>query len=95
MSDETEMKAPTLVTTMCVRATPQDAVPASMHRTGAIGRFWHHRTSAMQDLAIELRRIPQPVEKVDVGPVGGPKELQNKAKTLRIHRFQPLVQRLK
>ena len=37
----------------------------------------------------------QPVEKVDVGLVGGPKEARNKAKTLRKRRFQPLVQRLK
>jgi hypothetical protein len=32
----------------------------------------------------------QRVEKVVVGPVGGPKELENKAKTLRERRFQPL-----
>ena len=37
----------------------------------------------------------QPVEKVVVGPVGGPKEARNKGKTLRKRRFQPLVQRLK
>src|SRR3712207_5153509 len=43
-------------------------------------------------------RIPktnQPVEKVVVGPVGGPKEARNKAKTLRKRRFQPLLQTLK
>jgi hypothetical protein len=41
--------------------------------------------------------ISQPVEKDDVGPVDGPKEVRNKnkAKTLRKRRFQPLVQRLK
>jgi hypothetical protein len=32
----------------------------------------------------------QAVEKVVVGPVGGPKEAPNKAKTLRKRRFQPL-----
>jgi hypothetical protein len=37
----------------------------------------------------------QPVEKVAVGPVGGPKEARNKAKILRKRRFQPLVQTLK
>jgi hypothetical protein len=60
VSDETEMKAPTLVTTMCVRATPQDAVPASMRRTGAIGRFWHHMTATIPDRANGFRRIPLP-----------------------------------
>jgi hypothetical protein len=35
------------------------------------------------------------VEKVVVGPVGGPKDAQNKVKTLRKRRFQPLNQGLK
>jgi hypothetical protein len=58
VSDETGMKAPTLFTTMYMHAAPQDAGPASMRRTGAIGRFWHPRTRAMQDRACGLRRIP-------------------------------------
>ncbi len=44
------------------------------------------------------RRVPkmiQPVEKVDVGPLGSQKGARNKAKTLRKRRFQPLLQRLK
>ena len=53
------------------------------------------RRCPMHDLVFRLRRILQPVEKVDVGPVGGPREAQNKAKTLQKRRFQPLVQRLK
>jgi hypothetical protein len=32
----------------------------------------------------------QPVEKVVVGPVGGSREPENKAKTLRKQRIQPL-----
>src|SRR5918994_7801156 len=43
----------------------------------------------------DVRRRTQPVEKVDVGPTGGPKEPRNKVKTLRIHRFQPSNQGLK
>jgi hypothetical protein len=42
-----------------------------------------------------VRGKQQPVEKVDVGPAGSPKEPRNKAKTLRIHRFQPSNQGLK
>jgi hypothetical protein len=38
----------------------------------------------------ELRRIPQPVEKVGVGPVGGTREPENKAKTLQKQRIQSL-----
>ena len=54
------------------------------------------RTAALLNgLQGELPRNPQRVEKVIVGPVGGPKEARNKAKTLRKRRFQPLVQRLK
>jgi hypothetical protein len=60
VSDETGMKAPTLFTTMYMHAAPQDAVPASMPRTGAIGRFWHPRTRTMQDRACGLPRIPIP-----------------------------------
>jgi hypothetical protein len=44
----------------------------------------------MQHLVYELLRRPQRVEKVVIGPVGGPKELENKAKTLQKRRFQPL-----
>src|SRR3712207_366047 len=35
----------------------------------------------------------QAVEKGVVGPIGGPKEAQNEAKTLRKRRFQPLFSR--
>jgi hypothetical protein len=35
-------------------------------------------------------RRGQAVEKVAVGPVGGPKELEDKAKILQERRFQPL-----
>jgi hypothetical protein len=54
VSDERGMKAPTLFTTMCVRATPQDAVPASMRRTEAIGGFWHHRTRLCSILQVDF-----------------------------------------
>src|SRR5215216_6050122 len=37
-----------------------------------------------------VRGRGQPVEKVGVGPVGGPREPENKAKTLRKRRIQPL-----
>jgi hypothetical protein len=37
----------------------------------------------------ELRRTYQPVEKVVVGPVGGPRVPENKAKTLRKWRIRP------
>jgi hypothetical protein len=60
VSDEMGMKAPTLLTTMYMSAAPQDAVPAPMCRTGAIGRFWQHRTSAIQDRANGFRRISLP-----------------------------------
>jgi hypothetical protein len=43
----------------------------------------------------KVRGRGQPVEKVVVGPVGGPKGARNKAKTLRKRRFQPPLQRLK
>jgi hypothetical protein len=65
VADETGMKAPTLFTTMYMHAAPQDAGPASMRRTGAIGRFWHPRTRAMQDRACGLRRIPIPRTRVN------------------------------
>jgi hypothetical protein len=67
VSDETGMKAPTLFTTMYMHAAPQDAVLASMRRTGAIGRFWQPRTRAMQDRACGLRRIPIPRTRVNKG----------------------------
>ena len=35
----------------------------------------------------ELPRMSEPVEKVVVGPVGGPKEARNKAKTLHKRSF--------
>jgi hypothetical protein len=58
VSDETGMKAPTLFTTMYMHAAPQDAVPASMRRTGAIGCVWLHMTATIQDRANGFRRIP-------------------------------------
>jgi hypothetical protein len=39
---------------------------------------------------IRLRRTTEPVEKVCVGPVGGPGEPENKAKTLQKRRIQSL-----
>jgi len=57
VADETGMKSPTLFTTMYMHAAPQDAVPASMCRTGAIGHFWDHRTRAMPDPGNAFRRI--------------------------------------
>jgi hypothetical protein len=68
VSDETGMKAPTLFTTMYIHAAPQDAVLASMRRTWAIGRFWHHRTSAIQDRANGFRRKPLPRTPVNKSP---------------------------
>src|SRR5919107_6173821 len=38
---------------------------------------------------LELRRTPQPVEKVVVGPIGGPREPENKAETLPKRRIRP------
>src|SRR5215207_5258840 len=38
---------------------------------------------------VQLRGTPQPVEKVVVGPVGSPKEPENKSKTLRKQRIRP------
>jgi hypothetical protein len=57
VADETQMEAPSLFTTMYTYALPQDAAVASMHRTGALGRFWDHRTRAMQVPANAFRRI--------------------------------------
>jgi hypothetical protein len=37
----------------------------------------------------EVLRILQPVEKVVVGPVGSPREPENKSKTLRKRRIRP------
>jgi hypothetical protein len=48
VADETEMKAPTLFTIMNMYTAPQDAILTSMRRTGATGRFWHHKTATMQ-----------------------------------------------
>jgi hypothetical protein len=50
---------------------------------------------SLSPLFTEVPRRGQPVEKVDVGPVGGPKEARNKAKTLREQHIQPLNQGLK
>jgi hypothetical protein len=58
VSDETGMKAPTLFTAMYMHAAPQDAVPASMRKTGAIGSFWLHMTATIQDRPNGFRRIP-------------------------------------
>ena len=44
---------------------------------------------------VAVPKTNQRVEKVYVGPVGGPKGARNKVKTLRKRRFQPLVQTLK
>jgi hypothetical protein len=64
----TGMKAPTLFTTMYMHAARQDAVVAAMRRTGAIGRFWHPRTRAMQDRANGFRRIHLPRTSVNKSP---------------------------
>jgi hypothetical protein len=48
VADETEMKAPILFTIMNMYTAPQDAILTSMRRTGATGRFWHHKTATMQ-----------------------------------------------
>src|SRR5215204_2616860 len=42
-----------------------------------------------------VRRRGQPVEKVGIGPVGGPREPQNKAETLRKRCIRPLNRRQK
>ena len=57
LADEMGMKAPTLFTTMYMHAAPQDAVPAPMPRTAAIGHFTEHKAGSMQDPATELPRI--------------------------------------
>src|SRR5215208_3684611 len=44
---------------------------------------------AMRHPAYGLLRIPQPVEKVVVGPVGSSREPENKSKTLRKRRIRP------
>ena len=67
MSDEMGMKAPTLFTTLYMSAAPQDAVPTSMRRTGAIARFWHPRTRAMQDRANGSRKFQLPRTWVNKG----------------------------
>ena len=54
MSDETGMKAPTLFTTMYMYAAPQDAVPASMRRTGAIGSVRHRMTGLCRILQTDF-----------------------------------------
>jgi hypothetical protein len=48
------------------------------------------RVLLSQLLDTEGPRVYQRVEKVDVGPVGGPKEARNKAKILQKRRFLPL-----
>ncbi len=60
MADETGMKAPTSFTTMYMHAAPQDAVPASMPRIGAIGRLWRKGIGTMHNPADGSRRIPLP-----------------------------------
>jgi len=39
---------------MYMHAAPQDAVPASMRRTEAIGGFWHHRTRLCSILQVDF-----------------------------------------
>src|SRR5215212_8206580 len=46
-------------------------------------------------LFTRVRRRGQPVEKVVVGPVGSPRESENKSKTLRIRRIRPPNRRYK
>jgi hypothetical protein len=48
-----------------------------------------------EGLFAQVPRRGQAVEKVVVEPVGGPKEAQNKAKTLHKGRFQTLNRELK
>jgi hypothetical protein len=67
VADETGMKAPTLFTIMYMHAAPQDAVPASMRRTGAIGRFWLYMTTTIQDRANGFRSILLPRTPVNRG----------------------------
>ena len=57
MTDEMGIEASTSFTTMYIHPAPQVAVLTLMRKTGAIGRFWHHRTGAVQDPASGLRRI--------------------------------------
>src|SRR3712207_8218010 len=67
----------------------RDQDPGELRRSGAPGARRGVGNGG------ELRRTPQAVEKVVVGPVGGPKDAQNKVKTLQKRRIQPLNQRLK
>ena len=57
MTGEMGIEASTSFTTMYIRPAPQVAVLTLMRKTGAIGRFWHRRTGAVQDAASGLRRI--------------------------------------
>jgi hypothetical protein len=52
------MKAPTLFATMYMSAAPQDAVLASMLKTGAIGRFWHPRTATIRIVQWDFGEFP-------------------------------------
>jgi hypothetical protein len=61
------MKAPSLFTTMYMHAAPQDAAPASMRKTWAIGCFWLHLTATIQDRANGFRRISLPRTRVNKG----------------------------
>jgi hypothetical protein len=54
-----------------------------------------HGQMAKVESPKHVLKTVQAVEKVVVGPAGGPIEARNKAKTLQKRRFQPLVQRLK
>src|SRR5215210_1668798 len=64
------MKVPTLFTTMYMHAAPQDAGPASMRMTGAIGCFWLHMRATIQDRANGFRRTSLPRTPVNRGGVG-------------------------
>jgi hypothetical protein len=62
----------------------------------ADGEFSKHARYGFSDFAfvefseVQLPLYGQPVEKVLVGPVGGPRKPENKAKTPQKQRIQPL-----
>jgi hypothetical protein len=64
---------------------PRSAQPPITWGTGGLSILF---VFMVPFLAFPLAR--QPVEKVGVGPVGGPREPENKAKTLQKSRIRPL-----